>query len=94
MRRMEHEDLFWKNHTLEDCASVISIYNWGMTNLPEKPTEEKKTNYMVIGIAAGIAIGAGIGVAMNNIAIGIGIGVALGVAIGAGMEEQHKKKTQ
>ncbi len=69
-----------------------SEYNCDMTNQPEKPPEEKKTNYMIMGIAVGLAIGAGIGLAMNNIAIGLGVGVAIGVAIGAGMEEQQKRK--
>jgi len=72
----------------------IPAYNHRMTNQPAKPPEEKKVNYMALGIASGVALGAGIGVAMNDLAIGIGIGVALGVAIGAGMQEQAKKKKE
>lgn len=46
-------------------------------------SNEKKTNYLAVGIALGTAVG----VALKN----IGLGLAIGVAVGAGIIYQKSK---
>ena len=61
--------------------------------------QEKKVNYIGVGLALGMAIGVGWGLALSAaadspafISIGIGSGMCMGLAIGSSLQRRHEQQ--
>jgi hypothetical protein len=81
------------NHTLKayDRRAAARTVLVRQLRRKECVMDEKRGQWMGVGIAIALALGAALGILLNNLALGIGVGIAIGTGLGAALSKRQNE---